>query len=338
MKITGRKNTILAALWLSLVLSPWAIAQPAQWAPLLDVETLATLLDNASGDGGVKVRVLHVTGDSQAGGIPGSVYVPYAEFRGPSNNAGQLPAIDKLERLVQQLGIEANTPVVIVHQGSSASDFGAATRVYWTLKSLGVRYLSVLNGGFQQWLAAGLPVDHDVVSIDAAGFQASVIQASVIQASGFVANWNDSWQMTTVQVEQALNNSNISLIDSRPTNFFLGQQATAARPGTISGASNLSFDTWFDGAMLKPVDQLQHLLASSNQRLSPTTVSFCNTGHWASINWFVLSELIGVSNTRMYAESVVEWAQEPRPMDNQPGRLRWYSEMTRSWLRDVTGL
>ena len=70
---------------------------------------------------------------------------------------------------------------------------------------------------------------------------------------------------------------------------------------------------------------------------SPVTVSFCNTGHWASINWFVMSEVLGVENTRLYAESVAAWSEEDRPMDNQVGRLRVYTDLTARWLRDLFG-
>ena len=294
----------------------WA-AQPARWSPLLEAEALAAMLD-----GPATVRVVHVTGDAQAGVIPGAVYAPYSAFRGPANNAGQLPPLPALQAIVQQLGITAQTPVVVVHQGSSAADFGAATRVYWTLKSLGVQQLAVLNGGFQQWQAAGLPVSETVAAV---------------APSRYEPDWQDSWRMTAQQVEQSLDDDNITLVDARPAAFYLGQQSVAARPGTIRGADNLSFESWFEGNRLRPATELQQLFSANRPREALTTVSFCNTGHLASINWFVLSELLGVSDTRLYAESVVDWAQQSRPMDNQPGRLTWYWGMTRDWLAQLMG-
>lgn len=294
----------------------WA-AQPARWSPLLEAEALAAMLD-----GPATLRVVHVTGDVKAGVIPGAVYAPYSAFRGPASNAGQLPPLPALQALVQQLGISAQTPVVVVHQGSSAADFGAATRVYWTLKSLGVQQLTVLNGGFQQWQAAGLPVSETV---------------AVVAPSRYEPVWQDRWRLTAQQVEQSLDDDAITLVDSRPAAFYLGQQSVAARPGTIAGADNLSFESWFAGNRLRPATELQQLFSANRPREAATTVTFCNTGHLASINWFVLSELLGVSDTRLYAESVVDWAQQSRPMDNQPGRLAWYWDMTRDWLGQLVG-
>jgi hypothetical protein len=82
-------------LWLAAGL---AMAQPAQWSPLLEVDALVNLLD-----GPAKVRVVHVTGDARDGVIPGAVRASYAAFRGPASNAGQLPPLPQLQTLLQQL-------------------------------------------------------------------------------------------------------------------------------------------------------------------------------------------------------------------------------------------
>ena len=47
-------------------------------------------------------------------------------------------------------------------------------------------------------------------------------------------------------------------------------------------------------------------------------VSFCNTGHWAATNWFVLSELSGLKGVKLYPESMVGWSNADLPMDNTP--------------------
>src|SRR5690606_41302997 len=77
--------------------------------------------------------------------IPGAVSAPYAAWRGPAHSPGQLPPITELAKLVQKLGIDENTHAVVVSSGDTTTDFGAAARVYWTLKYLGLPQLSVLN-------------------------------------------------------------------------------------------------------------------------------------------------------------------------------------------------
>ena len=54
------------------------------------------------------------------------------------------------------------------------------------------------------------------------------------------------------------------------------------------------------------------------------TISFCNTGHWAATNWFVLSELLGHKSIKLYPESVVDWSNAGLAMQNVPTRLQQF--------------
>ncbi|MCB1666183.1 MAG: sulfurtransferase [Pseudomonadales bacterium] len=306
---------------LCLLLSLWlpvqASAAPQGWEVLLEPAQLVNILAASP-----QVRLLHVTGDYDAGHIPGAVSAPYAEFRGPGGNPGALPSMAALTALVQRLGITPQTPVVVIHSGSNASDFGAAARVYWTLKSLGVKDLALLNGGFVGWRTANLPISRE---------------PGVVLASTFEPQWNDKWQITTPEVEELVASGEGRLIDARPEDFFEGLQASTGRPGTIKGASNLTFTNFFDGSRVLPKAQVGDMLASVTQTRAPVTVSFCNTGHQAAVNWFIMSELQGVPNTRLYAESMTEWSMADRPMDNQPNRLKHYWHMTTGWIADLIG-
>ena len=51
-------------------------------------------------------------------------------------------------------------------------------------------------------------------------------------------------------------------------------------------------------------------------------VTYCNTGHWAATDWFVLSELIGRTDVRLYYGSMVEWTSNTsRPIESS--RTKW---------------
>jgi thiosulfate/3-mercaptopyruvate sulfurtransferase len=51
-------------------------------------------------------------------------------------------------------------------------------------------------------------------------------------------------------------------------------------------------------------------------------VSYCNTGHLASTDWFVLHEVLGKTDTRLYAGSMTEWTPDPaRPVESS--RTKW---------------
>ncbi|MCB1670906.1 MAG: rhodanese-like domain-containing protein [Gammaproteobacteria bacterium] len=294
-----------------------ALGTPIGWQPLLEPQAVASILSTDPA-----VRVIRVSGSYGRGHLPDSIESPYEEWRGTGRNPGELRSLEEYTSLLQKLGIDATTPVVVVHEGANPADMGAATRVYWTLKTLGVQDVAVINGGFEAWEAAGLPVNNDPVSVTPSSYQ---------------PDWHDDWRVTTEQVESLVASGSGNLIDARPLSFYRGLRATLGEPGTIHGAANLEYESWFQGDSLKGRGELDGTL----QQLSlsePMTVSFCNTGHWASINWFVMSEVLGIDNTRLYAESVAAWSEADRPMDNQVGRLRVYTDLTLRWLRDLTGL
>ena len=44
-------------------------------------------------------------------------------------------------------------------------------------------------------------------------------------------------------------------------------------------------------------------------------IAFCNTGHWASVAWFGLSEILGNKKTKLYDGSMADWtSDESRPV------------------------
>lgn len=292
------------------------LAAPSGWKPLLEPEGLAAILDAAP-----EVRMIQVSGDPDEGRIPGSLFSAYADWRGPAENPGQLPETPALQTVVQSLGITADTPVVVIHEGSSTTDMGSATRVYWTLKSLGVADVAVLNGGLAGWKAAGLPVGPGAASV---------------APSAFAPDLSDRWRITTAEIKSLIADGGAAqLIDARPSGFFEGLIWNVARPGTVRGAASLPFETWFDGNRMIAPEAAAEIARENDLGATPLTVSFCNTGHWASINWFVMSELAGIEDVRLYAESMAEWAHEGGALDNAPHRVTLYWQMTRDWLNTI---
>ena len=73
-----------------------------------------------------------------------------------------------------------------------------------------------------------------------------------------------------------------------------------------------------------PNNEVKKLALASSVKSDQDAISFCNTGHWAATNWFVLSELVGQPNVRLYAGSMVDWTQAEGalPMDNVPNRFK----------------
>ena len=292
-------------------------AQAAQ--PLLSPAELKALLPQAS------VRVIDIR-DAESygqGHVPGAVLAPYGSWRGPASNPGELPDVAKLTELVRRLGLTPETHAVVVSSGANVTDFGAAARVYWTLKVLGLKQLSVLNGGMEAWGRAELPLETSVAKVTPSSF-APTLDASLIA----------SREEVRAQIESGKGR----LIDARPAEFFRGdtRHQAALVPGTLKGAVNVEHSRWFVPGSTTFVDaeEARKIAATIPAGADTDTVSFCNTGHWAATNWFALSEVAGQKNVKLYAGSMVDWTQNfsTALMDQVPGRLKQLGQDVRGWF------
>lgn len=272
-------------------------AQAQDWRKLLTPQELQALMAETD----VRVIDLRVPQGKNSyalGHVPGSVSAPYATWRGPKENPGAVMSDAALTERLQSAGVEADTPVALVYWGGDQSDFGAAARVYWTLKSSGIKQIAILNGGFKAWAEAGLPV------ADA---------PTVAPRSAIIASLSPQWMATRAEVQAVVEGrSEAVLVDARPDAFFRAEKKhpAAKKAGTLSGAVSLVFDRWFapqSPLMSAPEPALARARALAAAADGKPIVSFCNTGHWAAINWFALSELAGVPDVKLYPESMVGW-------------------------------
>ncbi|KQI68852.1 sulfurtransferase [Loktanella sp. 3ANDIMAR09] len=246
-----------------------------------------------------------------AGHIPGAVSAPYALFRGSAESPGEVVPAERLQEVLRDLGVTRDRPTLIVHQGSDVTDFGAAARVYWTLKSSGVSQLAILNGGMNAWTEAGLSLDEGEVTPE----------PSMIEVS-----YSDEWLATREEVLSIVNGeAEATLVDARPESFWAGEQAhpAAAKPGTLPQSEYFTHSNWFsNGPVIVDADAARALASEGNLDDGAPIISFCNTGHWAATNWFAMSELAGLENVKLYPESMVGWSNAGYEMANVPGPVR----------------
>ena len=309
-------RSVLAMFLLAFAACAAAQTQPVR--PLLTPDELAPLLRDPS----VRVLDIRPAADYAAGHIPGAVNIPYGVFRGPADNPGALPSAQSLTEALRRAGIDETKHVVVAHSGKDATDFGAAARVYWTLQVSGLTRLSLLDGGTLGWLEDG----HDLVTTEVRP-----------QPSTFTVRF-DSQRIPSTEALAARVQAGTAhrLIDARPEPFFRGEtrHAGAARYGTLPGAVSLPHSRFFaaDGKRLKPLEELRTLVAQQDLIGSEPAVVFCNTGHWAATDWFVLSELLGRKDVLLYPESVVAWSRRDLPMDHEPSRLQALAREAKRWF------
>jgi thiosulfate/3-mercaptopyruvate sulfurtransferase len=247
----------------------------------------------------------------EAGHIPGAVHTDYVNdgWRAKVGDApGMLPPLDDLGSLVGRLGIRPHDDVVIVPAGVSAADFAAAARVYWTLKVIGHGQQAILDGGFKAWRA-------DPARPFEAGSSApkAALPYPVVMQQRLRSNTDATFVASRSKLA--------TLVDARAASYFEGREKApeAARPGRIPGAVSRDYAEAFDPATgrLRPVAELRALFAAVP---SGPAISYCNTGHTAALNWFVMSEVLGREEIALYDGSMTAWTQDPeRPVATGAG-------------------
>ena len=269
---------------------------------LLDTDGLATLL------GSPDVVILDVRSGANGAGeqafavghIPGARHTDYAAdgWRARIGSApGMLPDEEHLAHLFGRLGLTPGQRIVVVPEGKTANDFAAAARIFWTLRVAGYNPVGLLDGGTARWVAEGRPTERG-------GLRHA-------QAHNAPVAFVFAQRATADDVLGALAKHG-PLVDGRAPSYFRGEEKAgdAKAAGHIPGAINIDYVEGFDAARgcLKPLSELQALFS----RVPPgAVISYCNTGHTAALNWFVLSEVLGRPDVRLYDGSMTEWTQNP---------------------------
>ena len=270
-------------------------------SPLVDVEWVKSNI----GQKNIVFVDLRSKGAYQAGHVPGAVNSSYGgdKWRMKLNGIkGMLPPTDHLKKLVEKLGISNGSHVVLMHGGYSAAETGIATRVYWTLKIIGLNEISILNGGMVAYLKDK---------------SARLEKGNVTPiASTFKIGMNTSILATTKDVESGLK-SNVQLLDSRPTDQHMGvnKSGSITRTGTLPDAISVPgrWMTVNDKGVFRSNSVLARIYAAQKASAKGKSIVFCNTGHWASLGWFVESEILGNKQSKMYDGSMAQWSRLSTP-------------------------
>lgn len=275
------------------------------YTTLVDVATLRSHLDDP---GWLVIDVRHQLADAAygeraygAGHIPGAVFLHCdRDLSGPMtgcNGRHPLPDIEKLALRFGEIGIGANTQVV-VHDDAQGMIAG---RLWWLLRWLGHERVALLDGGLQAWQAAG-GVLTDVVP--------------TLLAQNFVARPQPGLVDATFVLER-IGTPHMHLVDARGPDRFRGENETIDPVGGhIPGAVNRFFkDNLLPDGRFKPAAELRAewlaILAGSPPDL---VVHQCGSGVSACLN-MVAMEIAGLPGSSLYAGSWSEWcADASRPV------------------------
>lgn len=218
-----------------------------------------------------------------------------------------LPEREAFEKLVRSWGVQAGRPIVIVSAGMEPIDFNDAARLYWQFKVYGEDNVAVLSGGTAGWIGEGREV---------------VTTAAKVAEGNWAAKGDRSAELmaTSDDVVKAQADKSAQLVDARDNAHFLGLSKSSSVNGVghIAGARNvftgLMSTQGGDAARLMAAETYRDIFKMSGVDPQAPAIAYCNTGSQAAGTWFVLSEILGNQQAKLYDGSLHQWALEKRAM------------------------
>jgi len=188
-----------------------------------------------------------------------------------------------------------------------------AARFWCVCRYFGLSNISILDGSWRGWLEQGRPASC-CQEVPTPGTDV----VAVPQASAFIG-----WE----ELQLLHHDPDVQVWDTRRFTEYTGEEDTDnRRRGHVPGALNL---VWTDllrepayaggPRFLKPLTELDLLLADLGLRRDNTIITYCQSGIRAAFAIFVL-KLLGYPHHRLYDASMGEWANlsEP-PLRTGPG-------------------
>jgi len=302
-------RNLLAAAALALAIAPAAAQEAAPKGPLVTAEWVEKNLNNP------KVRIVEVSvepGLFERGHIPGAQNIVWHTDLVDTVRRDIAPK-DKFQALVQKLGIDKDTTVVLY--GDNNNWFAAWGA--WVFDIYGIDNVKLLDGGRKKWELDKRPLSNRLASVKPSqitlGEPNTKLRARIADVLDVVHKRTDA-----------------KLVDIRSADEYSGKifsppgsQELAVRAGHIPGAANVTWSRAVnpqDGTIL-PVDQLKKLYADAGIDGSKPIIVYCRIGERSSHTWFVLSKILGY-DVRNYDGSWTEYGNSVgNPIVNVAGTV-----------------
>ncbi|XP_071762497.1 3-mercaptopyruvate sulfurtransferase-like [Centroberyx gerrardi] len=200
---------------------------------------------------------------------------------------------------VGNLGVGSDTHVVVY----DASDFGAfsCTRVWWMFRLFGHPQVSVLDGGFRNWVRRGHPVTGAYTKPERADFTAAI---------------NASWVKSFEDITDNIAAQQFQVVDVRPYARFCGREPEpreSVQPGHIPGSKCMPFFKFTDeNGMMLSTEELEKFFQKSQVDLNKPICGSCGSGVTAC-HMVLAAHLCGYPGASVYDGSWYEWYTKAPP-------------------------
>jgi len=203
-----------------------------------------------------------------------------------------LPGAQQLQDEFRKYGVAEDSLVVLY----STTHIMWATRLWWMLHWAGHKNVTLLDGGYTGWIAAGLPIDNNPTPYPTSNM-------TVVPQPGLWA--------TREEVLAAVGDGAVCTINALSPDVYAGTSKTNyGRPGHIPGSKNLYYGSILDGQSFRNADEIAVAVENVGARTANRIITYCGGGISATVDAFAL-KLIGYDNVAVYDGSMSDWVRDP---------------------------
>jgi thiosulfate/3-mercaptopyruvate sulfurtransferase len=237
--------------------------------------------------------------------IPGAPFMDMesdlASPRGQGPGRHPLPTPEAFAAAAGRAGIGDETHVVAYDSSGGA----AAARLWWLLRYFGHQRVSLLDGGWPAWQAAGYPAETSAPAIAQASFTAAPQPDMVVDAGA---------------VDRLRRDPRVLLLDARANERYEGRvEPIDSQAGHIPGARSAPFaGNLRDDGHMKTADELRDRYLTLGADAAEQIVCYCGSGVTAAHDILAL-HLAGRTDALLYEGSWSDWSSDPaRPVATGP--------------------
>jgi thiosulfate/3-mercaptopyruvate sulfurtransferase len=259
--------------------------------PIISSDWLAQNLQNAD----FVIVDIRNSDQYKKGHIPGAINAPFENWAVERNDLSlELPSDEALRDLLGKAGIRSGSIVIVVNRNDTDFTRSDAVRVAATCTIAGVRNAAVLDGGYTKWRKENRPVSTEPANGRAAIYDGKLDRSSFVSRDYVLSRIGKS-----------------IIVDNRTPEDYFG---IGTSRGHITSALNLPTPWVFNAEGLFNKPELLRLMAEGviGKDTSTEIILYCDVGGYASVWWFLLTQIFDYRNVKIYDGSMQEWIKDSK--------------------------
>ena len=231
-----------------------------------------------------------------SGHIPGAFHMTPGEvFQQEIDGVkGMLPSASHIEKNLSITGATPNSTIVFYDGNSNLW----SSRGLWALEVYGHKNTKLLDGVWGKWESEGREISTSPPDPKSSNYK-------------FSSSINSNLIAGLDEIIESIDDPSKIVCDTRSPEEYSGKDVRAERGGHIPNSKNVNWVMGVnDTGEFKSADELKKLYGDAGITDGETIYTLCQTAVRATHTWFILTDLLGEKNVKVYDGSWTEWGND----------------------------